>query len=149
MGYPDANVVLSKLYDGTRQGFPADPAKRLALLGALAEKGEAAAQYQLFILYGLGRPGDLPKNPSLALKWLRSSAEQGDPDAQRDLAQVYRHYAAEFGLPTDNVKARQWAELASAQGSSQAQMTLYFIYKMGSGVPRNLDRARTYLEDAQ
>jgi TPR repeat protein len=52
----------------------------------LAEQGDAAAQYNLDILYDHGQY--VPQNYYQAFNWYRKAAEQGDEDAKRLLKEL-------------------------------------------------------------
>ena len=53
----------------------------------LAEDGKAEAQYNLGLLYSLGK--EIPKNDSEAIKWYLRAAEQGFAEAQTNLGLMY------------------------------------------------------------
>jgi hypothetical protein len=79
-----------------------------------AERGDAAAQFNLGILYenGLGdsryvAEGSRPE----AVRWLLAAAEQGLPRAQIKLAEMY---AGEPEMPDSAVRACGWILLATA-----------------------------------
>jgi TPR repeat protein len=79
-----------------------------------AESGEAAAQFNLGVLYdsrlddnGYAVEGDRAE----ALKWLLAAAEQGLPRAQKMLAELY---AAGPNVSGNYVNACAWFLLASA-----------------------------------
>jgi len=54
---------------------------------ARAEAGEAIAQYNLGVLYAVGR--GVPQDDAEAVRWYRLAAEQGDADAQNNLGFMY------------------------------------------------------------
>ena len=64
--------------------------------------------------------GDKP-----ALERLRIYAEQGNAEAQTDLAFMY---AAGQGVPKDTVQAAAWYRKAADQGNAQAQSSLGYMY---------------------
>ena len=148
-GYPTATIRLARIYSGSLPTIPPNPTRRLELLLPLAQKGNAKAQRELAVLYGLGQPPAVPKDSAQALKWMTSAAEQGNARAQYEMSLMYGRNAKDFGLAPDQKKSRQWAELSASQGLSDAQLTLFFIYKRGEGVAVDLDRARRYLEGAR
>ena len=53
----------------------------------LAEEGKAEAQYNLGLMYSLGK--DIPRNDPEAVKWYRLAAEQGLAQAQHNLGVMY------------------------------------------------------------
>jgi TPR repeat protein len=62
---------------------------------------------------GLG----VPRDDKTAIKWHRRAAEQGNADAQNNLARLY--YLG-TGVPTDYVYSYMWASIAVALGSKNA-----------------------------
>jgi TPR repeat protein len=78
-----------------------------------AERGDAAAQFNLAVLYdsrlddnGYTIEGDRPE----AMRWLLAAAEQGLPRAQSKLAAMY---ADGRDLPEDHIRACAWFILAT------------------------------------
>lgn len=65
---------------------PQDYARSISRLTPLAEKGQANAQYSLGYMYynGLG----VPRNDTVALKWLVSAAQQGNKNAIEALRRI-------------------------------------------------------------
>ncbi len=60
------------------------------------------------------------KDYATALREWRPLAEQGDADAQYNLALMYDRG---YGVPQDYVQARQWYEKAAAQGDARPSTT--------------------------
>lgn len=96
-----------------------------------AENGDPVAQYNLglMIFYGEGTTRDQEKG----WKWLRWSAEQGNPDATYFLAWL-----------SDDPKDAKWKKIAFEQnkkaaehGDASAQYRLSEIYYRGIGVPED------------
>jgi TPR repeat protein len=87
-----------------------NPIKHLLLA---AEKGDAAAQFNLGVLYD-SRLDDngyaIKGNRVEAIKWLLAAAEQGLPRAQSQLATMY---AGGPDAPEDYIKACAWFLLAT------------------------------------
>jgi ATP-dependent protease ClpP protease subunit len=74
-----------------------------ALWLPLAERGHAAAQFNVAVLFekGLG----VAQDPQAAARWYLKAAEQGDAEAQYNVA---ARYEAGLGLPLDPGQARYW-----------------------------------------
>lgn len=70
----------------------------------LAQQGDAAAQFNLALMYhrGLG----VAMSEATAVRWYQKSAENGYPKAQEFLAVAYRE--GWFGLKKDPQKAEFW-----------------------------------------
>ena len=92
-----------------------DHATAIMLLRPLADRGNAAAQFRLGVMYdnGWGVPQDLAQ----AMDWYRKAAEQGYAAAQFNLGVMYDNAS---GVPQDFVQAHKWFSLAAAQGEADA-----------------------------
>ena len=77
----------------------------------LAEQGDAAAQYNLALVY-MGGEG-VPQDYAEAVKWYRLAVEQGHASAQYNLAV---HYKNGEGVLQSNVMAHMWSNISSANG---------------------------------
>lgn len=77
-----------------------------------AKAGDLYSSYELamMLLYGEGGPVDLEKGRSL----LEDTAKNGEPNAQKVLAYVYKD--SSFGFSIDHERAEYWKKLAQAQG---------------------------------
>lgn len=80
----------------------------------LAKQGNAAAQYQMGLIYNNG--DGVPQNYRDALVWFRRAAERGHVDAQIELGRMFLHGK---GVRQDNVMAYVWLNLAVAQGDDE------------------------------
>lgn len=74
----------------------------------LAETGSAEAQFNLGLLYDLGRGVD--RDPRAAADWFRQAAEQDFARAQYRLAELYEEGSG--GLERDPARAYAWFKLA-------------------------------------
>ena len=87
-----------------------------------AEKGDAAAQFNLGFMY---RDGDgVPKDEAEAVKWFRKAADQGLANAQLNLGFMY--YSGN-NVVKDGNEAYKWFLLAGAQGNEQAKKNISII----------------------
>jgi TPR repeat protein len=84
-----------------------DHAVAMEIWRPLAERGHAASQYSLGLLYSRGE-GVLP-DLRQAAKWYRKAADQGDPDAQLNLGLMYTQGD---GVKKSFVSAYKWFSLA-------------------------------------
>ena len=98
-----------------------------ASLRAKAEAGNAAAQFDLGIMYRAG--AGVPKDEVEAVKWYRKSAEQGNDRAQFNLGFMY---ATGDGVPKDLVQAHMWWNIAGAKGNEGAKKNLAEVEKQMS-----------------
>ena len=67
------------------------------------------------------RGDGVERDPEAAVEWYRKSAEQGLPEAQTALGDIY---AKGIGVAADPEAARAWYEKAAAQGHAPAQSRL-------------------------
>ena len=83
----------------------------------IAEKGNAAAQYNLAGLYVNGYGTDL--NEKTAFDWYRRAAQQGHPKAQYNLGVMY---IIESGTNQSFFEAKHWLGLAYENGVDEAKI---------------------------
>ena len=113
-------------------------------LKALAEKGDAKAQYDLGLRFydGIGVEKDFKE----AVKWFRKAAEQGHAEAQYNLGASYHHGD---GVIQDHKEAVKWYRLAVEQGDADAQLILGVMHFRGEGVPRDNVQAYAWTHIAE
>ena len=76
----------------------------------------------------------MPKDEAEAVKWYRAAAEQGQAEAQFNLAGCYRNG---WGVPKDEAEAVKWYRAVAEQGDVEAQSILglgYLLNTWGEGV---------------
>ncbi len=88
-----------------------DYATALRLWQALAEQGNATAQFNLGHLYRKGYDG-VPQDHAEAVKWYRLAAEQGTAEAQTALGSMF---ATGRGVSLDYVRAHMWLSIAASR----------------------------------
>jgi TPR repeat protein len=98
----------------------------------LAENGNAKAQYNLGLLYRLGK--SVSQNDRTAVKWYTLAAQQGSAEAQFNLGFMYDYG---HGVPENDSTSVKWYTLAAEQGHAQAQSNLGVMNRLGEGVPQN------------
>jgi uncharacterized protein len=88
-----------------------------------AEKGSPTAQFDVALLYDLGR--GVPRNYEEAMKWYRKAADQGYPPAMTNIGILYYN---QEGVKRDLVEAYAWFVRAKLAGDPRAadllQMTM-------------------------
>jgi TPR repeat protein len=112
-------------------------------LKALAEKGDARAQFNIGKLLDEGR--GVKRNPKLSVAWYRKAAKQGNADAQTNLG---LNYALGEGVKKDDKEVLKWLRKAAAQGHTYGQYNLGAMYARGKGVPVDLIAAWAWLDIA-
>lgn len=130
----DTRAALQK---GTHAWLSGDYTTALAILGPLAEDGNAGAQSILGVMYAGGY--GVRQNYTQALYWLGKAAAQGDTKAQYILGDLY---AQGEGVPRDYALAAYWWNKAATQGFAQAQYALGLMYDRGDGVRQDYTSAR-------
>lgn len=118
----------------------ADTIKFNSLLHA-TENGDSQSGYELAAYYkhGIG----VGKNDSLAVKWLRFSAESGYVTGQLDLGECY--YNGYCNLTVDYREAVKWFTKAAEQGNAKAQYLTGRCYGHGKGVKQSDEEAFKWL----
>ena len=143
-----AAVLLVMLVGPARAGFDegvaayyvGDYETALKEFRPLAEKGYAKAQFNLGLMFEIGK--GVLQDDAEALKWYRKAAEQGYTMAQHGLGRMY--FAGE-GDPQKYVEALKWYRKAAEQGYAKAQLSLGIIYYAGLGVPQNYVQSHMWL----
>jgi TPR repeat protein len=99
-------------------------------LRALADKGDADAQYKLGTAYdeGLG----VSKDYTEAFKWFRLAAEQGHAHSQFRVGDMYM---SGQGVAKNEDEAMKWFRKAAEQGLANAQGMIGIMYAKGQAVP--------------
>jgi len=101
---------------------------QLSTLLGNANKGDAAAQFNLGVMYDEG--DGVPEDDAEAVKWYRKAADQGLAEAQSNLGLMY---ANGKGVPEDDAEAVKWYREAADQGLAGAQTNLGLMYANGRG----------------
>ena len=109
----------------------------------LAEQGDAAAQFNLGLMYANGK--GVPQNDKTAVKWYTRAAKQGDAPAQTNLGWMYDKGR---GVPQGDKFAVKWYRLAAEQGYASAQYNLGWMYANGRGVVQDYVRAHMWFNIA-
>ena len=97
-------------------------ASELDALKEAAGQGDAAAQFNLGIMYDTGR--GVPHYDTEAVRWYRMAAEQGLARAQLNLGIMY---FTGRGVPREDVQAYAWWNIAAAQRNENAKKNLELI----------------------
>lgn len=108
---------------------------------ALAEKGDAEAQYKLASAYMSGRSGAV--DHAKAFEWYQKAADKGKPEAQLAVGLMY--YYGE-GINQDYAQAAKWFAAADAQGEAQAKGMLGKVYVGSGGIYGDKDSAIEWLK---
>jgi len=113
------------------------PGKNLLIAGLLFLSFDACAK-ELDDAVAAMRAGDFAE----AYCIMRPLAEAGDADAQYNIGWMYLNG---YGLRTNEILALQWWEKASAQGNSDASLSIGMLYSLGEGdVGKDLKKAIDY-----
>lgn len=112
-----AQIAVAADFDAGKEAYErGDYATALKEFRPLAAQGDAAAQYNLALMYDFGL--GVPQDHAEAATWFRKAAEQGNADAQYALGVMYRNGQGVF---EDFVFAYAWMNLAAAQGNEDAR----------------------------
>lgn len=123
-------------------GLAAHAAGRLKSAAVLfrkaAEQGHAIAQFNLALMYELGR--GVAKDEQQAVFWYQKAANQGHAVAQTCLSSMFSEGR---GVAKNDQEAAYWFRKAADQGHPKAQFNLGLMYELGSGVIKN-DKLAAY-----
>ncbi len=119
------------------------PGMPMAEQRALAEQGDAEAQYQMGGCYEDGR--GVAKNLAEAVKWYTLAAEARYAPAQDALGTCHLHGR---GLPQNAVAGVSWYLAAAKQGHAPGQYNLAVCYGAGMGAAKDLAAALQWYRQA-
>ena len=119
-------VAAGTFEDAVDANARGDYVKALRLIRPLANDGDAAAQFNLGLMYMTGH--GVQQDDSAAALWFRKAAEQGYAFAQSNLGALYRDGR---GVPQDDTEAVMWFRKAADQGEAVAEFLLGNQYASG------------------
>jgi TPR repeat protein len=111
---------------------------------ALAERGNATAQYRLGLMHAAGQ--GTRKDEDEATRWLRQAALQGHTAAQAKLGTLY---IAGRGKPAEDPDAARWLEVIARRGSLEMRYRVALLYLKGDAIEEDREALlRTFREIA-
>lgn len=128
-GEVEAQYRLGILYQEGR-GVSPNVEQALKWFRLAAEQDHRGAKRRLKKLLR-GQSSGPAEAESVATRWYKDLAEEGDTNAQYQLGVMYE---VGWGVPVDGVRAAHWYELAAQDGHSKAQLRLGMMYLIGAGV---------------
>ena len=134
-----APLSAQSVEEGVEAWQQGNYAEAVAMWQALAESGDADAQYNLAQAYRIGR-GTQP-NAVESRKWFELAAKQGQVDAQTALGLLLIQTA-------DRAEALQWLKLAAEQNEPRALLVYGAALYKGDGVPRDPALGYDYVSKA-
>jgi len=140
-GEPEAQNALANAYvsDPGTQNL----AEALRLYQQAADKGLAAAQFNLGMMYELGRGAGA--DAAAAFKHYLRAAEQGFAPAQFNVGNMY---ANGTGVKQDYFEASLWFRQAADRGIPEAQYNLALAHELGRGIPKDESAAQRWYRAA-
>jgi TPR repeat protein len=130
----------------TGLGVTLDIVKAAEFYTTAAELNHATAQYSLGYLYSIGYP-QFPQNLTEAVRLFKSSADQGNHEAQCKLGLMYENG---LGVGIDTTEAVKYYRLSANQGNMSALYYLGFCYFNGIGLEKDQAIAvKLYFKSAQ
>ena len=100
-------------------------AKKLALLEAVAERGDAVTQFKLGLMFYLGT--EIPKNQEAAAGWFEKASQQGHTEAPALLAGMF--FSGE-GVKKSFAETYRWHGIAKARGNPTATANQNEVVKL-------------------
>ena len=125
-------ATAGTLADGIAAAQRGDDVAAIKSWLPIAQAGNAAAQYELGVVYSTSKPDLL--DYATALNWFRKAADQGAAPAQERLGHMFREGE---GVPRDYRTAVTWESKAANQGYAPAQSSLGWMYENGQGVTQD------------
>jgi TPR repeat protein len=120
--------------------------KRGDIVGAIPPLRRAAAAGHVEAQLLLGYILDWSEQNEEAVRIYRQAAEAGDPRGQLELG---RMYLSGEGVEQDPMAARNWFEMANAQGHVPATIQIAYAYLNGAmGYPQDYAQARVLFQQA-
>ena len=111
-----SSVGLADIKDAAAAYERGDYATALKEFRALAEQGDASAQFSLGVMYLKGQ--SVTQDYTEAVKWYRKAAEQGLAIAQSFLGRMYNKGQ---GVTQNYVQAHMWYNIGAANGHEHAR----------------------------
>ena len=127
-------------YDAYQQG---DYKTAIKEYTSLAKQGNVYAQYNLGLMYDLGK--GVAKDEVQAVAWYQKAAEQDYASAQFNLGLIYN---LGKGVAKDDQTAVKWYQKAAEQGIADAQYSLGLMYANGRGVAKDEVQAAVWYRKA-
>ena len=118
-------------------------AEAMVIWLAVAEEGDAAAQYNVATLLRKGE--GVPRDAAAAASWYEQAAQQGHHHAQVNLGRLYLEGD---GVKRDLGRAFHWFDEAAHADFPPAQYYLATLYESGAGVLRDIEQAKALYEVA-
>ncbi|MDB6166795.1 MAG: hcpC [Lacunisphaera sp.] len=139
----EAQNALGNAYTNAQFGVKVDFPEAYRWYKQAADKGYAPAQFNLGLVYELGR--GLPADERQAFKYYLMSAEQGFAAAQFNVGNMY---SAGRGIGQDLFEANLWYKQAAEKGILEAQFNLGLAYEAGRGVKKDEVQATRWYKQA-
>ena len=139
----EAQNALGNAYTNGVPGQNPDFAEALKWYQQAGDKGYAPAQFNLGLVYELGR--GQPVDEQRAFHYYLKSAEQGYAPAQFNVGNMY---ASGRGVGQDYFEANLWYKQAADNGLVEAQYNLGLAYESGRGVKKDETQAARWYKQA-
>lgn len=140
--HPQQNAALPKPPAAPNMP-PSDPASRAEFYMAWAKTGDAAAQYDVGVLYARG--DGLVQDMASAATWFHAAAAQGNVSAEYNLGVMYERG---LGVVVDPTEALNWYRSAADQNHPGAQFNLALAYANGAGGKQDFAAAARWYKRA-
>ncbi len=109
-----------------------------------AQKGDAAAQFELARIYLKGAP-DLERDQTKALELMQKAAAQGHVEA---IGAIGFFYANGMGVGKNEDEAVRWFRMGAEKGSAKAQLNLGNMLVRGKGVTEDSKEGMLWIQKA-
>lgn len=130
-GSPEAEWVLSTIYEFGRGGIAVDHGEAFRWAMKAARRGHPIAQHNVASAYFDGRGVD--KDLEQARYWYQQAAEQGFAHSQWSLAEMY---LKGDGVAPNREEAVKWLTKSLVQNHAPSMVALADLYSDANGVPQ-------------
>ncbi|WP_340264904.1 tetratricopeptide repeat protein [Sphingobium mellinum] len=139
---PEPEDVDNKIVTANNLYRSSDYNEALQLLGPLALKGYAKAQYLVGVMYFFGH--GVPKDPQEAASWWKLAANEY-PEAKFQLAM---RYSSGTGVPQDQREARRLGLEAAKSGHVASQGMVGIMMVLGEGGEEDIEEGARWVRQA-
>jgi len=139
-GHADAQFDLGSLYDfGWRWFVMTDENKAKEWYQKAADQGITAAKNRLAEIH---KRSDNEEDRLAAYEEFKAAAEEGDPEAQKSLAEYYSTYMIDMGVEKDDGKAVYWFTKSAKNDDFEASYWLAWHFFEGKGIEQSFEKAK-------
>lgn len=143
-GDADSMMEMGKILEKGLHDQPMHYRKAARWYQKASEAGNIQEKNEIGRLYEIGQDLTFFRNIPEALSWYKEAANEGNTDAQVNLAWLIEHNDG----TTDYDEAAKWYKKGAEAGDPLAQFRLGLLYQSGKGLIKDYFEAATWIEKA-